>query len=400
MTPSAEDTYAFRHVLTRQGAYELMPPSDRARLHVIAADVLHGDSDGERSAAFAAEVVDHLHRAIALRGGYSRDTHALALREVDACIAAARRRTAHYRFHDAAALWRRAADNPAATRPQRIEALAEFSRIASTVGALADGERCGLAAAAEGEQSPSRDDQVNAARAFMSSGVCAAITGRLEDAHARFLRAAAIADALGDATLRARASANLANYHHACGDADRAEALFAETIDRARAAGDMGSEATARGNRALLFGMRGDNIGAERECQAALEISHDLGDRRAIALWTGNLGSVYFDTGRMAEAIAAFELAIAAHRELRDTRLEGSHLRGYADVLTAMGRRADAEQALRRSVALLVEVDDPRNVRASLTQLAAHLRASRADDPTAIAEATALDARAGALRAG
>jgi hypothetical protein len=62
----ADEHYAFRHALTRDAAYQLMPPSARAALHVAAADLIDeiGLADG-----FETELANHLQAAIAARGG-------------------------------------------------------------------------------------------------------------------------------------------------------------------------------------------------------------------------------------------------------------------------------------------------------------------------------------------
>jgi predicted ATPase len=61
MTPSGEDTYLFRHALTRQAAYDLLPPSDRARLHELAAASL----DAQEGESATPEIADHLGLALA-----------------------------------------------------------------------------------------------------------------------------------------------------------------------------------------------------------------------------------------------------------------------------------------------------------------------------------------------
>jgi hypothetical protein len=41
--PTAEDLYFFQHPLTRNGAYQLLPPSARARLHVLPARAAYNE---------------------------------------------------------------------------------------------------------------------------------------------------------------------------------------------------------------------------------------------------------------------------------------------------------------------------------------------------------------------
>jgi predicted ATPase len=118
--PSANDVYLFRHALTRDAAYQLMPPSARARLHAHAAAELETLVGDELDAA-SPDIADHLR--IAIRWcDQPDDLQTLSAREITAANDAADYLTRRDRHEDAIRMWHRVIDNAAATRLHKIAA--------------------------------------------------------------------------------------------------------------------------------------------------------------------------------------------------------------------------------------------------------------------------------------
>jgi hypothetical protein len=109
----------------------------------------------------------------------------------------------------------------------------------------------------------------------------------------------------------------------------------------------------------------------------------------------GRLADLHHEMGRYDEAEREFREAMAIHRETGNLRFEGAQLQSVAQLMNAMARPADAEAALRASIAALAAVSEQVEMGRSQALLAAHLRATRADDPAALAEAAALERAAG-----
>jgi tetratricopeptide (TPR) repeat protein len=294
MGPGGEETYLFRHALTRQGAYELMPPSLRGRLHLIAADAMaslpQDDADGEISV----ELAEHLRIAresSVLDEGVDNAgaEHAIARREIDACQRAAAHLERIYRNDDAATMHQRVIDNPVASPRDQVAALVAEARVRSASGRFdlahaAARRACDLV---EADADAAGDRPANPPSAL---GVALLRVGRAVEAEAVLRRALALAERTHDTEARGSILGNLSSVCYHTGREAEAAALLEEVAALARSIGDLQMEGRAVGNLAVVLSHGGkDDERADAAYLQAIAIVGTTGNRHSEAILTGAL---------------------------------------------------------------------------------------------------------------
>lgn len=132
----AERAYLFRHALLRDAAYQLQMPGDRARLHLLALDLIEQmvASGGSPLDLFAAELANHA-RAAAVVGG-----DAALSREAKYLLAAAEYTQNGFELVGAMEYWNRLSTHPLADKSTRAKAFYPVGGLAHTVGELGAAE--------------------------------------------------------------------------------------------------------------------------------------------------------------------------------------------------------------------------------------------------------------------
>ncbi len=380
---AATETYAFRHLLLRDAAYESLPKRDRAELHEILAAYLE-----EQATARGVELAEftgyHLERAADLRADVGADA---------ATVAGLARRAATA-LHEAGLRAQARGDVPGAvnllTRAAgRLDGDARQPLVLGTLGAALteSGDLAGarevldraVAIATERDDGRARTHAV-LFRLWLDSAVDPA--GWTTTARAEAEHAIAVFTRLGDDLGLARAWVVLAEVRwSACRFAGVEEALRRATV-HARAAGDLREEAEnvaaltftavegplpvpegiARchdilaghaGNRsvharalrslALLQGLAGD-ADALATMDASLDAFRDLGQTYWLAVTTGARGRLRWWLGDASGAEADLRDALARLGELGERSQRARVAIRLAEVLAADGR---ADEALR-----------------------------------------------------
>jgi tetratricopeptide (TPR) repeat protein len=291
-------------------------------------------------------------------GALARSSHTL-LNYVENCA----------RFDEGLVLWREATDAAPAEAGVLPLLEAQAALIEMRLGrfddAQASAERA-LAAAA-------RSDREARYQALTVLGGCALSTGRFGPARRLFLRALALARALGQhaaATLE-----NLAIATKRLGHYEESLRLTHEALAEHRRGGDGAAEALCLSNLASLESFMDDNEAAAAHLREALALAdrHCLLSTQAFA--RANLVEVAFKTGDMAEARAQGEraLAIAAGAGIRS-------LVGWLQLQLAREatRRNDARSAharLAEGIAIALALRMPWLKAAALLALAEALEA-------------------------
>jgi hypothetical protein len=151
----AETVYLFRHALVREGAYQLLLPEQRARLHALAIDVLeHLFEPGARD-PLALELADHA--TLAQQGRHTGNIarlEELADREVHYLRRAAEYAQASYRMDEAIRQWDRLAGHPAQPEAERFLCLNNAATARFHSGRLQEAERILMAAIERAGDSP------------------------------------------------------------------------------------------------------------------------------------------------------------------------------------------------------------------------------------------------------
>jgi tetratricopeptide (TPR) repeat protein len=383
---SAESAYLFRHALMRDAAYELLPPTGRGALHLLAAAVIESVLPVAELDAAAAELAAHYRRA-----REHSDDAALLGREQHFTRQAASAATRDYCNREAISHWLRLAeiDVPAAAA-EHLRCAADVSLDAGQIS-----EAQGLLERALGLDAPA-EDRVKVHGTYAQ---LLAATGREAEAAEHYERALALAAGLNDRRSECILLGNLAALHSQAGRGQQAEEILRRTLALSRELGDRRNEGVWLGNLANLLYSRSEYAQAEPLYHQALAIAREAGDRRHECLWLGNLGMLQAKTGRVnearsnlrnalavvrdagnrrfegvilgylaaaeanehryAESTLLYEHALRIDREVGNRRFEALHLCDYVADLLRLRRTQDAANAWQQAVRLMAEIGDP-----------------------------------------
>jgi serine/threonine protein kinase/tetratricopeptide (TPR) repeat protein len=167
-----------------------------------------------------------------------------------------------------------------------------------------------------------------------------------------------LADADGDAALRARTLRSLGFLLWRLSRHDEGRAFLGEALEMARAAGDRNTEAAATGNLGGVFYSLGRLGEAREHHERHLALAREIGDRRGEAAATGGLGGVCLRLGRLGEAREHYERRLALSREIGDRRGEAAATLNLGAVFSSLGRLGDARECSERFLALSREIGD------------------------------------------
>lgn len=303
---AGEVEFAFRHILTRDVAYAMLPRAHRQRAHAQAAEWLE-DRVAERSE----EIVETLAEHLRLAGEDARAAPYLRR--------AAEKARRLYANADALRLYGQAIE--AARRTGWSEILPSLYRergevhelLGAYAQALADFE-AGLVAARE------RGDMRAEALLEHRIGFVHHREARLDEAAARFARAAELARALDDPRMLGTALVDLGTLEWDLGRHEETARLLDEAIPLLRSAGDRSTLARALNllcmNR-LALGYLREAVAAAQEAQAA---AREAGDRSREATSLSYLAVVHTWMGDPGASLPYAEEAIALAEAIGDRR--------------------------------------------------------------------------------
>lgn len=382
--PDPEPIYLFKHVVTREVAYESLPYAMRAQLHgqlgQFIEDTYAGTLDqyvdllahhydlsriepkkreylrraGEAAqAAFANEAaIDYYRRLLPLLSGPERIAVLLSLGQVLELVGD---------WSEARNLYRQAL--------QLAEQADDEQALASCQRAM------GWLLRKQGEYQEAAHWLTQARAGFECLGEPAAISQVMTDIGevARQLGAYAVAkkwydDALGLAAsieereprLAAQAQAlkgagTLANQQ---GDSATARALYEESLAIRRGLGDRPGVAALLSNLGVVARHRGDNAAARALSEESLTVLHEIGDRWAAGQLLNNLGCLAGDMGDYAPARRLLAESLDIRRQLGDKGGLALSLNSLGDVLLDEGDAAAAHPVLEESLAINRELND------------------------------------------
>lgn len=343
--PSAEETYEFRHVVTRDAAYQMLLPSERGDLHRIVVDHFHATLDDETRGHAAAEVLQHID---AIDGDDLRELEFLYLRH------AAKFARTTYQSAKAARYLRRVIDHELADTGSRIEAAQLLGSVLLGSGETKQAADVLTAALEEAKQAaPQSTGSIRGALAgvYMEGG-------RTDEAEELFEQAVADCRASGDDVALGRALTNRAIlFRHIGKDIDH-EALLKEALEVHRRVGKRTQEGLTLMALGGVYRTADESVSAEDYYNQALEIFRELGDRPLEAQVWGNLANVYLVTERIDEAATAYMRALKVMRELGRRRSEAILLGNYGQLLEKQGRLNASVAASALSVALFERTND------------------------------------------
>ncbi len=184
------------------------------------------------------------------------------------------------------------------------------------------------------------------------------LLGRRDAQRAALEEAVTLADANGDAALRARALRSLGILHWRLARHDEARAVLGEALATARAAGDRKEEAAATGKLGGVFWSLGRFAEAREHFERDLALSREIGDREGEARATGNLGTVFCLLGHLGEGREHHERFLALAREIGDREGEATATGNLGNVFWSLGRLGEGREHHERFLALAREIGD------------------------------------------
>ncbi len=302
-----EREFAFRHILTRDVAYHMLPRAQRQRAHAEAARWLE-TTMGER----AEEVIEILAEHLRLAGDETRAATYLhrAGNKARRLYAAADA----IRFFDQALEAAGRAGVPPAQFAAIYRDRGEVYQLLGSYGqAMADFEQ-GLQAVHDA------GDQTLEAVLEDLVGLIHHRQHRLEEAEQHFARAAEIARGVGDRLTLGRALVDLANIAWDHGRMGPDHPAIVEGLDLLRHTGDLGSLARALNMLCMAYLGRGEGPRALAAAEEARAAAKDAGDKSKEATSLSYLGHVNSYLARFETARSYVDAALALAQEIQDRR--------------------------------------------------------------------------------
>jgi tetratricopeptide (TPR) repeat protein len=180
--------------------------------------------------------------------------------------------------------------------------------------------------------------------------------GRRDAQRAAADEAIALADAEGDASLRARALYTLATLLVRHSRHDEARVVLGDALAMACASGDRRTEANVTGDLGIVFACLGRPGDAREHYERSLAIARQIGYRGCEAGAIVNLGLLHGSEGRYAEAQDHYERGIALCREIGHREFEANATGNLGNVLGRLGRIEAARELHERHLALAREI--------------------------------------------
>jgi tetratricopeptide (TPR) repeat protein len=268
------------------------------------------------------------------------------------------------------ASWQRAvARRSLAELGQAVESLATFYEIR---GWFLEGETAfgqAVAALAGADQTGGRDERALLGRLLGRQGAMRFRLSRYEEARDRHTRSLALAQEVGDETVRLFAMTALGTVAWAQGRYDEASRLGQESLALARALGDAHGTALALNMLGNAAFHQGDFAAAQRLHRESLALRRTIGERRRIAVSLNNLANAMWETGDHQAAFALYEEGLAMHREVGDRYGTGITLVNLADAARLMGDHEAARRHLAESLGLFREMGDRQGIAQVLNML-------------------------------
>lgn len=355
MQLDAETIYLFRHATVRDAAYQLLPLSQRSRLHGIALEILEETTLGMSldSILDLAEHAGLAQQGVTIAGGD------LPYRELRYLRLAAVNAAAKYANELAARLWERVAEHRSADTGERVEAFAEAGLMHWMMGRRKPALEClsrGIALAEDGAQ-----------RAFclIERGCLHRDVREITQATRDLESALEIARAIGDKRLQLRALGNLCTVR----DAEMTQAgvaeLYAPVLKLARGIGDTRAVGITEGQIAIAC-MRSENWQeSERHLHESILLLRDAGDTLNESAMLSSMGTLYLERTdgdrrhNLMESAAHFRSALGLKDQSGFLFQRAEPQLGLATVNREMGMLPEAKRWASDALKVAQEVGDP-----------------------------------------
>ncbi len=328
MSFTAEEAYLFAHATLREAAYQLWLPSDRARLHAFALEILEALPAAEFE-RLSPELAEHAHWA---QQGVDAQRDAKVL--------------ATLRGKELAHLKR--AKVQANSKYQRQRVIHFCRRILEIKGI---------------EKLDKAESEQQLAQELLD-------TGKLDGAHEHYTRLKELGQALGRGSFVSTALVGIARIAGMRSRKTEAEQCLKEAFDVARAAGDVAQQCVALNWMGGLL----EDTGRAHQCESifrkSIEIARAGGVRQSYLSALGTLANHYRHIGRLEESAKAMREVLAGFEEIGNPRDISVSLNNMARTLMLLGRLDEADAAFSRALELLAPAGQVFSVAFSLGNVA------------------------------
>jgi tetratricopeptide (TPR) repeat protein len=207
-------------------------------------------------------------------------------------------------------------------------------------------------------------------RALHTLGVIASYQGDHAAAQAYFEQTLHVAHEMADRWLESKALNSLGIIVYEQGGYEAARDYFEHSLQLAREMGDRDGESRRLNNLGSLAGEQGDNLAAWAYFEQALRLSREMGDRQGEGIGVGNLGTIAARQGDYVAAGAYYEQSLDLNRAIGYREGEALALWGLGNVGLGLGHLAEAADFYRQSLRLRRELGHPALVVEAIAGLA------------------------------
>ena len=369
----SEQTYLFKHAVTREVAYESMPFAFRSVLHERAGDYIE-ESEGEGIERHLDLLAHH----------YWYGENLEKKREYLGRAGAA----AQSSYANAAAIDYFERLTPLLSKGSRLDVLLKLGKVLELVGNWhraeeVDGEALALA--------ESLDDGLRRASCQTAVAEVVRKQGRYSEALELLNRAARGFAAFGEDAGVARVLHLTGTVVAQRGDYDKAAASYRKSLQIRERIGDKAGMASLLSNLGVIAEYRGDYEGSRQFHQRALTLRESVGDLWAISVSMANLGMIAVLQRSFEEARQWFEKSMQLSRQVGDTWMIANCHNNLGNATRGLGDHAAARAHYAESLRAYRDYDDRWSL-AFLLEDIGMLAASRGDARSALELVGAADA--------
>jgi class 3 adenylate cyclase/tetratricopeptide (TPR) repeat protein len=401
-TPDPELAYLFKHIVTREVAYESLSYAMRAQLHEQLAQFIetqgadrfldllafhYSQSDNQAKqreylqkagdaaqAAFAnAAAIDYYTRCLPLLDDPGA-AMALHLKRATVLELKGQWPEAEADYRAALALSGQIADAAAEARCYRL--LGALNRLRGDYAAA-------LPWLQQARDIFTRfDDSAGLALTMIETGIVWWRQGEYASARRETEAGLALAREVADKTATALALNSLAGIALNQGDYQAARALYEESLALRRATGDKWGISISLNNLGIVANRQGDVVATRALWAESLALNRALGDKQGVAASLNNLGLIVNAEGDANSARALHEESLALRRELGDRRGMAASLNNLGFVAHAQGDYLQAQAWYEEGLTLQQEMGAKPAIMTSLNNLG-NLAVERGDAASA-----------------
>jgi tetratricopeptide (TPR) repeat protein len=340
MDESAQRTYLFKHVVTRDVAYESLPFAFRSMLHERVGDYIEETEE---------DAIDRNLDLLAHHYWHSdnRDKKREYLGRAGAAAQASYANDAAIDYYERLA--------PLLSKGSRLDVLLKLGKVLELVGRWHRAEEIDHEAL---ELAESLDDGLRRASCQTALAEVVRKQGRFPEAFELLKAAQRGFAAFGDDAGVARVLHLTGTVAGQRGDYDKALASYRKSLQIRERIGDKASMASLLSNLGVIAEYRGDYDGSRDFHRRALALRESVGDRWAIGISMTNLGAIAVLQKRYAEAREWFDKAMRINREVGDTWLVANCHNNLGNATRGLGDYAAAREHYTESLRAYRDYDD------------------------------------------